>query len=55
MAVAAMLIVGATASRAATTIQVSLWDKGADVEMPTDQGYGMPGADPSKATMGIKL
>ena len=50
-----MLAAVPTASQAATTIHVSLWDKGADMEMPTDLGYGTPGADLSKATMGIKL
>ncbi|MCB1496028.1 MAG: hypothetical protein KDJ86_09605 [Bauldia sp.] len=44
-----------TASQAATTVKVSLWDKGADVEMPKGLLYGTPGVDLSKATMGIKL
>jgi len=55
LAAAFMLVLAPAASQAATTIQVSLWDKGADVEMPTGLGYAMPGADMSKATMGIKL
>jgi uncharacterized cupredoxin-like copper-binding protein len=38
---------------AGTTVQVSLWDKGANVEMPTNLGMNM-GGDMSKATMGIK-
>jgi uncharacterized cupredoxin-like copper-binding protein len=37
---------------AATTVAVSLWDKGANVEMPLGLGYLM-GGDMSKATMGI--
>ena len=32
-----------TASQAATTVKVSLWDKGADVEMPKGLLYGTPG------------
>lgn len=28
---------------AATVVNVSLWDKGADKELPTDLGMGMPG------------
>lgn len=42
-------------SQAATVVNVSLWDKGADVEMPTGLAYGTPGIDLSNATMGIKL
>jgi uncharacterized cupredoxin-like copper-binding protein len=34
-------------------VTVSLWDKGANVEMPTNLGMNM-GGDLSKATMGIK-
>ena len=45
---------GSTSSRAATLVQVSLWDKGADTPMPVGIAYGAPGLDPSKATMGIK-
>ncbi|MCB1489550.1 MAG: hypothetical protein KDJ88_19085 [Bauldia sp.] len=50
-----MFAVIPTASQAATTVKVSLWDKGAEMEMPTDLIYGTPGVDLSKATMGIKL
>ena len=39
---------------AGTTIEVSLWDKGADMAMAKDLGYGM-GGDMSKATMGIAV
>ena len=39
---------------AGTTVHVSLWDKGANVEMPTNLGMNM-GGDMSKATMGIKV
>ncbi len=50
-----MLAAVPTAGQAATTIHVSLWDKGADMAMPTDQMYGMPGVDKAKDTMGIKV
>ena len=40
--------------RAATLVDVQLWDKGMAVEMPTGLAYATPGADLSKATMGIK-
>jgi len=55
LAAATMIAAVPTASQAATTIQVSLWDKGAFMEMPTDLMYGVPGVDLSKATMGIKV
>ncbi len=55
VAAVAMFTTLPTASQAATTVHVSLWDKGADMEMPTDLLYGTPGVDLSKATMGIKL
>ena len=45
----------ASAASAGTLVNVELWDKGADTAMPTDLGYGAPGLDLSKATMGIKL
>ncbi len=45
----------ANATLAASTVKVDLWDKGADMAMPTDLLYGTPGLDLSKATMGIKL
>jgi len=54
-AAATMIAAVPTVSQAATTIHVSLWDKGANMEMPTDQMYGMPGVDRSKDTMGIKV
>lgn len=37
-----------------STVNVSLWDKGAEAGMATDLGMAM-GGDMSKATMGIKL
>jgi uncharacterized cupredoxin-like copper-binding protein len=49
------LSVWAAVAPAATVINVDLWDKGADVEMPTGITYATPGLDLSKATMGIKL
>ncbi len=45
-------VVGASAS---TLVSVELWDKGMATEMPTGLAYATPGADLSKATMGIKL
>ncbi|BCG94660.1 cupredoxin domain-containing protein [Mesorhizobium sp. 131-2-1] len=51
---AAMLMVGAPGAQAATLVQISLWDKGADVQMPTGIAYAAPGLDLTKATMGIK-
>ncbi len=44
----------ATAAPAASVVNVDLWDKGADMTMPTDLMYATPGLDLSKATMGIK-
>jgi hypothetical protein len=39
------LFLSATAAAAATAVSVDLWDKGADVEMPTGLVYGAPGLD----------
>jgi uncharacterized cupredoxin-like copper-binding protein len=39
---------------AGTTVSVSLWDKGADMDMAKDLGFNM-GGDMSKATMGIDV
>ncbi len=49
------LAVAPSISQAATTIQVSLWDKGAATAMPMGLEYATPGIDISKATMGIKV
>jgi len=38
-----------------TVVDVSLWDKGANVDMVGGLGMGMAGAHMSKATMGIKI
>ena len=52
---AAMLMTGiAAATQAATLVEVSLWDKGAEVQMPMGLAYAAPGLDLAKATMGIK-
>ena len=51
---AAMLTVGGPGAQAATLVQISLWDKGAEVQMPTGIAYAAPGLDLTKATMGIK-
>jgi len=56
-AAAALPVLGIAAAPAlanGTTVDVSLWDKGGDMAMPTDLGYGM-GGDMSKATMGIAV
>lgn len=53
-AAAVALTITALSSEASTTVQVSLWDKGANMEMPAGLVYGVPGVDMSKATMGIK-
>ena len=50
---AALAIAAVSPADAATTVKVSLWDKGADMAMPTDLLYATPGIDLSKATMGI--
>ena len=42
-----------TQSNAAETVNVSLWDKGADMDMPMGLGMGMSG-DMSMVTMGVK-
>lgn len=45
-----------TPSQAAgTVVNVSLWDKGADVPMATDLGFPAAGKDLSKVTMGIAV
>jgi len=54
---AALPVIGvaaAPASAAGTTVNVSLWDKGADMVMSKGMGLGM-GGDMSKATMGIAV
>ncbi len=55
-AVAVPVLAAVTGPAAAngTTIDVTLWDKGGDMAMPKDMGYGMHG-DMSKATMGIAV
>ncbi len=54
LAAALILAVAPSVGQASTTVRVSLWDKGADMEMPTGLIYGTPGIDLSNATMGIK-
>jgi uncharacterized cupredoxin-like copper-binding protein len=53
VAIAAAAAMPASSRAAGTIVHVTLWDKGADVAMPTNLGMGM-GGDMSKATMGIK-
>lgn len=50
----AAIVATAGAAQAATTVQVSLRDKGANVPMTTGFAYGMSGVDMSKASMEIK-
>ena len=51
----ALLMVLPVAAQAATSIDVTLWDKGADAQMSMDMGYGAAKVDRSNAAMGIKL
>jgi uncharacterized cupredoxin-like copper-binding protein len=55
VAAAAVLMLSPVASRAATVVDVSLFDKGAATEMATGLAYATPGMDMAKATMGMKL
>jgi uncharacterized cupredoxin-like copper-binding protein len=55
LAATALLALAPAVSQASTVVTVSLWDKGADMEMPTGLIYGVPGVDMSKATMGVKV
>jgi uncharacterized cupredoxin-like copper-binding protein len=55
VAAAAVLMMSPVASRAATVVDVSLFDKGAATEMATGNAFAKPGMDMGKATMGIKL
>lgn len=52
LAAAVVFVAGAAAAQAATTVDVTLWDKGGDTPMVTGLEY--PHQDMSKATMGIK-
>ena len=54
LAAAILMAGGSGAAEAATLVQISLWDKGAEVQMPMGLAYAAPGLDISKATMGIK-
>lgn len=49
----AAVITMAGAAQAASTVQVSLWDKGANTPMTAGFAYGTPNVDMSKATMGM--
>src|SRR5258708_30028357 len=55
VAAAAVLIMSPVASRAATVVEVSLFDQGAAAEMPTGNAFAKSTMDMSKATMGIKV
>jgi uncharacterized cupredoxin-like copper-binding protein len=56
---AAALAVGAALANpshaAGTVVNVSLWDKGGNLEMPTDLGFPAAGKDMSNVTMGIAV
>jgi uncharacterized cupredoxin-like copper-binding protein len=56
---AAALAIGAALANpsyaAGTVVNVSLWDKGGTVEMPTDLGFPAAGKDMSKVTMGVAV
>lgn len=55
IAAGAILVLPAAAAFAAETIHVSLWDKGADMQMVTGNAYeSNTKIDLSKATMGVK-
>ena len=55
----ASLVIGATmispSQAAGAVVNVSLWDKGAEMAMATDLGFPAAGKDMSKATMGIAV
>ena len=51
---AATVTIAGTA-QAASTVQVSLWDKGAEIPMTTGFAYGTPNLNMSKATMGMTV
>jgi uncharacterized cupredoxin-like copper-binding protein len=55
----AALVVGAAmtspSQAAGAVVNVSLWDKGAEMAMATDLGFPAAGKDMSKATMGIAV
>ena len=56
LSLAAMLLMYlcSASSRAATLVQVSLWDKGADTPMPVGIAYGAPGASILKGDHGYQ-
>lgn len=51
---ATLLMSSSAGALAASTVEVSLWDKGANTKMATGIAYATPGLDLTKATMGIK-
>lgn len=54
LTLAATMLVAIGSAHASTVVQISLWDKGANMPMSTGILYGTPGLDTSKATMGIR-
>src|SRR6202140_291538 len=55
LAAGLLFAISVGAASAATVVTVDLWDKGANMQMPTGLAYATPGLDMSKATMGMKL
>jgi uncharacterized cupredoxin-like copper-binding protein len=58
MALAALVLgvaISGPSRAAGTVLNVSLWDKGASMEMATDLGFPATGKDMSKVTMGIAV
>jgi uncharacterized cupredoxin-like copper-binding protein len=58
MPIAALVIgvgMSGPSQAAGTVVTVSLWDKGANMEMATDLGFPATGKDMSKVTMGVAL
>ena len=53
LAVVSLLGLSAGTASAASVVKVSLWDKGLEAGMETGLSLGTPGADLSKATVGV--
>jgi len=49
------LAIPISSEAAGTVVNVSLWDKGSNIQMATNSGYPATGKDMSKATMGIAV
>ena len=55
LAAAVLLATAGAPAQAAASVEVKLWDKGAASTMASDLGMENPGADMSKANMGMTL